>query len=238
VLALMRVHIVSCRWPALMTDICAPPRGHSTFHEQLSTDAAQRLRSLAVDATLDDVPDVSDQLSGRTLAAAVSAEHWTGALPAAADEAALCCRVAQWQLPPSADVSVTLFAKPPGVALDIWDVAVREGMQCSGMAVESWRHERHELPEFCHASGCTVNAAGVMGANGTSWTIGQDHSKWAACCDQSIVCFGDLNRAEPQTVRGGSVVCFSGQGAHGVFEWLSQALIVAPSSCSNCSCST
>lgn len=40
-----------------------------------------------------------------------------------------------------------------------------------------------------------------------AYTNTQEHAKWSVSAKKEIVCFGDLNRTDQVTVRGGSVVC-------------------------------
>merc|ERR1719320_1042730 len=49
----------------------------------------------------------------------------------------------------------------------------------------------------------------------TRWTIpGKDHSKWGISNKGSIVCFGDLNRGETDTIRSGGFVCIQNEFLH------------------------
>jgi Deoxyribonuclease II len=234
VLADMRPHIVSCRWPALKSALC--------INLSATGQAASAVAGAAAESALWD--------SMARMAWAQGAAHGTDAamrssisVPLAELPAALtsvCARLAHWELPQgrSTDVAVTVYSKQPGVRLKAWDAMARTCMGCKGMVVESWRHEPHSLPDFCGATGCSLNALGVHIPGGSSWSIEQDHSKWGVCCDRPIVCFSDNNRAEPQAMRGGSLLCFSGEGAQGLFDWLNAALRVPQSNCPECPCST
>ena len=105
-----------------------------------------------------------------------------------------------------AGMSVTLVTKLRHVYSALWDDMVVAATGCQQLIVESWRHEPEARPDICRSDGCMINANGLH-LNTSSWTIGRDHAKWAICCDQSIVCFGDLNRAETQLRRAGMALC-------------------------------
>ena len=40
-----------------------------------------------------------------------------------------------------------------------------------------------------------------------SFDNGQEHAKWSVAAKKDITCFGDLNRTDQKTVRGGNVIC-------------------------------
>lgn len=130
---------------------------------------------------------------------------------------------------------VTIFAKRPDQHIPMWDALVAPALGCSGLMVESWVHAAGRLGDMCGPASCVVDAAGAHFAD-RSWTIEQDHAKWALCCDDEIVCFGDLNRERAQALRGGLAVCVHSRDTNGLYAWLQQHARRAPSACKHCTC--
>lgn len=165
-----------------------------------------------------------------------------------------------------------VIAKPPSVHQDIWDSLVAPSIGCRALKVESWLHGWQKLPDRCQGSACVVNAAGVIvhmpgdiqksvdalstapfAVNLTAghfpfevskhWGIYQDHAKWAVCCSDVAVCFGDMNRMMTQRRRGGLAICFRPpsdgglQFAGQLHDRLKMWLLSRSTSCSGCACS-
>lgn len=108
----------------------------------------------------------------------------------------------------AAGAAVLVVSKLQADRRALWDTQVAEASGCKQLLVESWRHEPGAAADACQAEGCCMNADGLH-LQHSSWTGGRDHSKWAVCCEQALVCFGDLNRAATQLQRAGTAVCIA-----------------------------
>lgn len=138
--------------------------------------------------------------------------------------------------------SLVVVKKLPQLHVPFWEGVVAPGVGCSSMRVESWLHGPSRLADACSAAGCVVNAAGVRLAD-QSWTVMQDHAKWAVCCVNRTVCFGDMNREEFQQFRGGMGLCLSvaldTEGAcpaAALIDELRSLLIGQRTKCAACGC--
>jgi hypothetical protein len=138
--------------------------------------------------------------------------------------------------------AMVVVRKLPEQEVPFWDAVVAPSMGCKSMAVESWIHGPGRLHNNCGVDGCVVNAAGVSFSS-RNWTVMQDHSKWALCCDKTVVCMGDMNREHAQQFRGGMAACiapvhgFGGNGASGrLYAWMCEHTLLERSLCLQCQC--
>merc|ERR1719424_1366409 len=86
------------------------------------------------------------------------------------------------------------FAKDKG-----WDDALYVDFVAPTLAtdliVESWQNGVGSLPSNCTGDWFVENVADISMPQGDSWTINQDHSKWALSQDGKVytACVGDIN---------------------------------------------
>ena len=119
----------------------------------------------------------------------------------------------------------------------LWDAKVAPALACRSMLVESWLHGPGALSNTCNPTQhrCIVNGAGAQ-FNMTMWTVMQDHSKWAVCCDASVACMGDMNREAAQRFRAGLAVCLVGTDGTLLHKWLRRHATPKHGHCLGCEC--
>jgi len=94
----------------------------------------------------------------------------------------------------------------------------------SSMWAETWQNGVGNTGDYCTPTYPydVVNVKQIQFSDGTSWTINQDHSKWAIAAANNTVCIGDINRQHGQFSRGGGTYCTSNSSL-----WLAFHSIIA-----------
>lgn len=153
------------------------------------------------------------------LAAAVAPRVYAAVVPPSAVAAfpglAPLAGLAPWPPPPPGGVAcvrpdawLTACATAGDPPADAWTVAA--SAVGATLAVSTWP-EAGNLAASCGASSSVLD---VLQASwgGVRVPRGASHAKWGAALggDRGVLCFGDTNRAIPQTRRAGMVVCLHG----------------------------
>jgi deoxyribonuclease-2 len=103
--------------------------------------------------------------------------------------------------------NITVFIKTEDKHIDIWASCISNYYN-SQVFVESWIHGTMDGP-FCPPTfkWPTLDIGTIEFPEGQIMEEKDDHSKWGIL-NESVVCFGDLNRVTTQMERGGSVYCW------------------------------
>lgn len=105
------------------------------------------------------------------------------------------------------DDTYVLFMKPSSVNVDVWASCIAPYMS-SNVSVETWIHGTMDGP-YCPPEYPfqVLDIQALQFPKGQTFTEYYDHSKWGILQD-SVVCFGDLNRVISQMERAGTVYCW------------------------------
>jgi deoxyribonuclease-2 len=122
-------------------------------------------------------------------------------------KAAIC---AYYTIETNAGQKHTFYSKSTQWNKDLWYSCVAPQLQ-KGLVVESWIRGSAIGPS-CSGTYEVLDASSISFNPDFAWSEYNDHSKWAASSDQTINCFGDINRMTTQYERGGSAVCFAQAG--------------------------
>lgn len=86
-----------------------------------------------------------------------------------------------------------------------------------GLYVESWLNGVGKVGSVC-GTYKIFDVLQMSLPDGSSWSVNQDHSKWAITQQMGWSCVGDINRESGQTKRGGGTVCTYDSGLWGAFQ--------------------
>ena len=108
--------------------------------------------------------------------------------------------------------AVTVFAKTAAWNADLYADCIAPVLS-SPLSVESWQHGDYPEGAACQPTVPyntvdiqTLNFGIPSGSPPTTFSIMDDHSKWAIG-NIPIVCFGDINRVTTQYKRNGAAIC-------------------------------
>ncbi|KAL7303502.1 hypothetical protein TKK_0003669 [Trichogramma kaykai] len=104
----------------------------------------------------------------------------------------------------------TSFAKSSKWDKDLYDDFVAPQFN-TDLYTETWMNGRGKLPTDCNSTKVMNIKSISLSKAQISFNSTHDHSKWAISANDeySLVCIGDINRANTQFLRGGGTVCLS-----------------------------
>jgi deoxyribonuclease-2 len=118
-------------------------------------------------------------------------------------------------------VQLQSFAKSKQWGQDLYADLVAPTLQ-RNLFAETWQNGKGNIGSNCTAGYQVFNTATISPISGVSFTIHNDHSKWAVTYEKSggggTVCIGDINRQSTQYKRGGGTVCMQNKNVWQTFR--------------------
>jgi len=108
----------------------------------------------------------------------------------------------------SGGVSLISFAKSKKWGHELYADLVAPTLK-KNLIAETWQNGKGNTGKNCSLSYHVTNAAQISLADDITFSILDDHSKWAVSDEKSggFICIGDINRQFGQIRRGGGTVC-------------------------------
>lgn len=103
-------------------------------------------------------------------------------------------------------VRFDIFSKSDNKTVDLYE-EISNYYKNGRMLVQAWRQELVDTEAVAAIEMIDLNISGQQ----YNWSAAVDNGKWASHEDRQFrkMCFGDLNRDEPQTRKGGGAICFN-----------------------------
>ncbi|XP_076252595.1 deoxyribonuclease II isoform X2 [Rhynchophorus ferrugineus] len=129
-----------------------------------------------------------------------------------------------------AGTNLTSFAKSRQFGKDLYSDLVAPSLEAN-LDVETWPNEPDRLASECDKPFKVANILNVTFTDiQVTFNTTVDHSKWAVSTqnnEDNWICIGDINRAKPQTLRGGGTTCLH----NSILSTLYQNIIVNTEPC-------